>query len=145
MRWPNYASTSPTGEAATDISCNCLHVVAGFTQAFEASLPVTRAPKRIFAPHERRIQFPPRPFRTHSALKRVEHTPICQTLRAFSTCRTLVAFSMRALFCSMHAPRSRPRHSSAPSILPLAPHKAPFAKSVQSLGFVQIHSICLSV
>lgn len=32
-----------------------------------------------------------------------------------------------------------------PSILPLAPRKAPFAKSVQSLGFVQIHSICLSV
>lgn len=31
------------------------------------------------------------------------------------------------------------------SILPLAPRKAPFAKSVQSLGFVQIHSICLSV
>ena len=28
---------------------------------------------------------------------------------------------------------------------PLAPRKAPFAKSVQSLGFVQIHSICLSV
>lgn len=32
-----------------------------------------------------------------------------------------------------------------PSILPLAPRKAPFAKSVQSLGFAQIHSICLSV
>ena len=33
--------------------------------------------KRIFAPHARRIQFPPRPFRTHFALKRVEHTPMC--------------------------------------------------------------------
>lgn len=32
-----------------------------------------------------------------------------------------------------------------PSTRPLTPLKAPFAKSVQSLRFVQIHSVCLSV